>query len=186
MLLLKVNFIRYFSKILEKFCICKIIRKPGYYFFNAYFLIFLITISSLTIFSVNCQLPQSRLQITYIILLASISFKWTINRSLPAVSYLTSLDKYAIISIFFICLLSIWHALIGSVLQYSLPKDLMLVYDHWSLLVFTVIFAFIHVGFAIWLNDAYKKIRQLKKSELNFQKIDKDLSFIFWRTNKFY
>jgi cytoskeletal protein RodZ len=55
----------------------------------------------------------------------------------------------------------------------------MLVYDHWSLLVFTVIFAFIHVGFAIWLNDAYKKIRQLKKSELNFQKIDKDLSFIF-------
>jgi hypothetical protein len=31
-------------------CFCH--RKPGYYFFNAYFLIFLITISSITIFSV--------------------------------------------------------------------------------------------------------------------------------------
>ena len=68
-----------------------------YYFFNAYFLIFLITVSALTIFSVDCKMPQSRLQTTFTLLLTSVSFKWVINRSLPHVSYLTSLDKYAIV-----------------------------------------------------------------------------------------
>jgi hypothetical protein len=48
-------------------CFCH--RRPGYYLFNAYFLIFLITVSSLTIFSIDCKLPQNRLQTTYTILL---------------------------------------------------------------------------------------------------------------------
>ena len=81
-------------------------KRPGYYISNAYFLIFLITISGLTIFSVDCNLPQNRLQTTYTILLTSVSFKWVINRSLPTVSYLTSLDKYAITSIFFLILVN--------------------------------------------------------------------------------
>lgn len=81
-------------------------NRPGYYISNAYFLIFLITISGLTIFSVDCTLPQNRLQTTYTILLTSVSFKWVINRSLPTVSYLTSLDKYAITSIFYLILVS--------------------------------------------------------------------------------
>ena len=89
-------------------------RRAGYYLFNAYSLIFLITSTALTIFSIDCKLPQNRLQTTFIILLTSISFKWVINRYLPTVSYLTSLDTYSLISIFFICLLNVWHALIGN------------------------------------------------------------------------
>ena len=88
--------------------------RAGYYLFNAYFLIFVITSSALTIFSVDCKLPQNRLQITFIILLTSVSFKWVINRYLPTVSYLTSLDTYAIVSILYICLLCVWHSLIGN------------------------------------------------------------------------
>jgi hypothetical protein len=61
-------------------------RKAGYYIFNAFFLIFLITISSITIFSVDCKLPQNRLQTSYTLLLTSISFKWVVNRSLPTVT----------------------------------------------------------------------------------------------------
>ncbi len=55
-------------------------RKPGYYIFNAFFLIFLITSSALTIFAINCKLTPNRLQISYTLLLTSISFKWVINR----------------------------------------------------------------------------------------------------------
>lgn len=55
---------------------CYCARKPGYYLFNAYFLIFLITVSALTIFSVDCKLPQNRLQINVTLLLTSVSFKW--------------------------------------------------------------------------------------------------------------
>jgi hypothetical protein len=69
-------------------CYCS--RKPGYYMFNAYFLIFLITLSALTIFSMDCKQPQFRLNTSFTILLTSITFKWVVNRSLPAVSYLTS------------------------------------------------------------------------------------------------
>jgi hypothetical protein len=92
-------------------CFCA--RKPGFYFFNAISLIFLITVSALTVFSISYDLPQNRLQVTYTILLASISFKWVINRSLPPVSYLTSLDKYAIACIFYVCALAGWHGIIG-------------------------------------------------------------------------
>ena len=68
----------------------------------------------MTIFSIDCKSPQSRLQTTYTLLLTSISFKWVINRSLPTVSYLTSLDKYAITCIVFISLLASWHSIAGA------------------------------------------------------------------------
>lgn len=64
-------------------CFC--VRKPSYYYLNAYFLILLITSTSLTIFSVNYQLPQNRLQTMFTLLLSSVSFKWVINRSLPVI-----------------------------------------------------------------------------------------------------
>lgn len=38
---------------------CYVARRPGYYFYNAYFLIFLITILGLTTFSIDIKYPQS-------------------------------------------------------------------------------------------------------------------------------
>lgn len=149
-------------------CFCA--RKPGYYIFNAYFLIFLITISSLTIFSVDCKLPQNRLQITYTILLTSVSFKWVINRSLPTVSYLTSLDAYAIICIFFVCLLCAWHALVGSF--WHLERALFL--DFWMLIAFSSLFLLINVGVSVWFYRAYDKIRQLIRKESLFLRMLKE------------
>lgn len=143
-------------------CYCS--RKPGYYIFNAYFLIFLITVSALTIFSVDCKLPQNRLQTTYTLLLTSVSFKWVINRSLPTISYLTSLDKYAIICIFFVCLLCVWHAIVGAFWAAAEARE----YDKWLLLAFSVIFILIHVGFIVWYLVAYKEIRDLKRKEKLF------------------
>jgi hypothetical protein len=55
------------------FCVsCYCVRKPSYYYLNAYFLILLITITSLTIFSVSYKLPQSRLQTMFTLLLSSV------------------------------------------------------------------------------------------------------------------
>jgi hypothetical protein len=143
-------------------CYCS--RRAGYYFFNAYSLIFLITISSLTIFSVDCKMPQSRLQTTYTILLTSVSFKWVINRQLPTVSYLTSLDKYAIGSIFYVCLLCVWHSIVGSFWSQEVARDL----DFWSLIGFSIFFIIIHVALFIWFFLAYGEVRKLNKRELGF------------------
>ena len=145
-------------------CYCS--RKAGYYFFNAYFLIFLITASALTIFSIDPKLPQNRLQTTCTFLLTSVSFKWVINRSLPTISYLTSLDKYAIICIFFVCCNCAWHAIVGAFWSKEDAK----IIDQWVLVAAGCIFVLIHIGFLIWLFIAYKEIREVKKKERKFLK----------------
>lgn len=146
-------------------CFCS--RKPQYYFFNAYFLIFLITSCSLSIFSINYKLPQNRLATSFTILLSSVSFKWVINRSLPTVSYLTSLDKYSIVCIFFVCLLSVWHSLIGSILA---NYDYSIFIDRCSLGIFFILFIFIHLLLFIWFLKAYNVVRNLKKKEIEYLK----------------
>lgn len=142
-------------------------RKPGYYYSNAFFLIFLITLTGLNIFAVKCKLPQNRLQITVTLLLTSVSFKWVINRSLPTLSYLTSLDKYAIVSIFYICLLCVWHSIVGAFWDEEYATFL----DRWLLLAFALLFVLYHIGFLVWLFIAYGKIRQLKKYESAYIKL---------------
>ena len=159
--------------------------RAGYYLFNAYFLIFVITSSALTIFSVDCKLPQNRLQITFIILLTSVSFKWVINRYLPTVSYLTSLDTYAIVSILYICLLCVWHSLIGNLNFFFIFKLVLKVtfclflgrfwdkplgndIDNWALIVFACLLIFIHICFLFWVLLAFKNIWKVKEKEKQF------------------
>ena len=145
---------------------CYSARRPGYYIFNAYFLIMLITTSSLTIFSINPKLPQNRLQTSYTLLLTSVSFKWVINRYLPTISYLTSLDKYAIISIGYLCMLCIWHAVVGSfwTAQYALWLDL------WLLVTFSVILIGINIWVIVWFIWAYRRVKLLQSEETEFVK----------------
>lgn len=146
-----------------------VFKRPGYYIFNAYFLIFLITISSLTIFSVDCRLPGNRLQTTYTLLLTSVSFKWVINRSLPTVSYLTSLDQYAIVSISFLCLICFWHSIVGSPWLIT-DKNQAVEIDKWVLIGFSVLFVIIQIWLCIWFFVANIQVRNLKKKERDFLK----------------
>ena len=43
---------------------CCVARRPGYFYWNVYLLIFLITLIALTVYGVAPEHPQSRLQIT--------------------------------------------------------------------------------------------------------------------------
>jgi len=89
-------------------------RYPAYYLYNAFFLIFILMGLALTIFSIPPTAGNNRLQTSFVLLLSTISFKWVINRSLPAVSYLTYLDKYSIACVVFLASISIWFSLINS------------------------------------------------------------------------
>jgi hypothetical protein len=53
---------------------CYCARKPGYYISNAIFLIFLITLCSLTLFAIDPKIPQARFQSTITLILTSISY----------------------------------------------------------------------------------------------------------------
>ena len=81
-------------KKLKFVAVCKCSRKPLYYLINCYSFNFLITILSLTLFVIDSKLAQNRISGTFTLILTSFSFKVVTSKSLPTISYLTSLDRY--------------------------------------------------------------------------------------------
>ncbi|CAF3173724.1 unnamed protein product [Rotaria sp. Silwood2] len=61
---------------------CHAARRSDYFFWNGFCLVFLITICGFCIFAMPPNLPQNRLQTSATLLLTSITFRWTVNRSL--------------------------------------------------------------------------------------------------------
>lgn len=150
-------------------------RKPQFFYWNAFFLIFLITVTSLAVFTIEPQMVTSRISSTLTILLTSISFKWVTNRSIPMVNYLTSLDKYSIVCIFYLVCCVGWHAiaeyLFGS--EGFLNKEnvcntqcaTLIVADRWVLLGFFIGLVFIHVIFFLKFIGCRQKIQMLENYE---------------------
>ena len=142
---------------------CFASRRPFYYFANAYSLIFLITITSIGTFAIDSSLPQNRLHTTATIFLTSVSFKWVINRSLPAVCYTTSLDLYSILSILYICLVFGWHSIVGA------HQEIRHV-DKWMLLTFSCIFIILQVFFIFKSLISYMMVIKIEKKVKSFSK----------------
>ncbi|CAF1123039.1 unnamed protein product [Adineta ricciae] len=135
---------------------CHAARQSEYFYWNGYFLILLITSVSFCTFGMPMQVAINRLQVSCTLLLTSITFRWTVNRSLPTVSYLTSLDKYAIICISNLVLHSFWHAIISLLAwtrtpDYRVTSDMSLAYlDHGAFYVLIGLFIFLHVFIVTW------------------------------------
>lgn len=143
---------------------CYSARKPGFYFLNAYFLVFLITFIAFPVFSIDIKSPHFRLATSYTILLTSVSFKWVLNNKLPSVSNFTSLDKYQISSISFVCLLIVWHSVVGSFWDREHGEKL----DKYMLSFFAMLFIGMQIILCSWLYLAYGKKRRIKHEEMKF------------------
>lgn len=126
--------------------------------------------SSLSVFSIRCHLNANRIQTTSTLLLASVTFKWITNRSLPTVSYMTSLDKYSIASMLLICAQCVWHSMISAIMDMEQKCDYPYsYYDHIAFVLCCTVFLFVQIVFIIWLlQNAYKKRSLLNKQELDF------------------
>ncbi len=92
-------------------------RYSTYYIYNGFFLVFLITVISLARFSVPCNQPKLRLMIDTSVTLTLATFKSAMTSDLPQISYLTSLDKYVLFSIMFICVQCAYDSIIGALAQ---------------------------------------------------------------------
>ncbi|UJR14751.1 hypothetical protein I4U23_001741 [Adineta vaga] len=149
---------------------CRAARRPGYYYWNAFCLIFLITICAFCIFSISPDLPQSRLQITCTLLLTSVTFRWVVNRSLPQISYLTTLDIYAIISIIMLVVLCVWHSIIATLhfLNPMAPKLLgptnyYVIIDRYVFYGLFAVYIFTHIALLVWLISVpYRRRREME------------------------
>ncbi|KAF7262494.1 hypothetical protein EG68_00250 [Paragonimus skrjabini miyazakii] len=68
---------------------CRAARRPGYFYWNVFLIMFFITGLSFATFAVPPERPENRLQLSFTLFLTSVAFKFVINQSLPKISYLT-------------------------------------------------------------------------------------------------
>jgi hypothetical protein len=101
----------------------KAFRLGGFFFWNAVLPVFLITLASLTPFSVEIDNTSSRLGTTCTLIFTSVGTRFTIGRLLPTVSYLTELDKYSIESLFIITVELCYHAIMGSIINSTTKRS---------------------------------------------------------------
>lgn len=136
---------------------CAVARKPNYFYWNSFFIIFLLTTLSFNSFCFPYNLISNRLQITSSLILSSISFKFVINRNLPPIPYLTTVDIYSIHSILFLALLSTYHVLI---VYFSQNSDLAPLIDRGFLIGITgfyFLYHLIYISFLYFRNFAPRR-----------------------------
>ncbi len=147
-------------------------RKSAYYYWNAFLLIFLITSVVFTTFSIDVEQPFYRLPTAATLLLTSVTFRWMYScRCLPTVDYLTSLDKYSLISIIFIYLCCIWHGGVSHMLIYFGYKLVDLrVMDQYVCLSFIVLYFTVQLVLIIWLRRGYLLRQSLRQQDIEYHK----------------
>ncbi|CAF0876927.1 unnamed protein product, partial [Didymodactylos carnosus] len=129
---------------------------------------FFITVMAFATFSVTYNLPQNRLQLSFTLLLTAVTFKWVVVRCLPTISYLTTLDKYVLLSMVLLCVVCAWHAIIACV-----PSKMAPVWDVWALTTLAVLYTLFHIIFLLWMYFVTYRRRRLMKRK------DKDYLLLF-------
>lgn len=133
-------------------------------------LIFLITSIGFTPFCIPVASPHFRCQITGLLLLTSVNFRWIITQRLPAVSYLTMFDKYSIACLLVLVLLCVWHSIIGSSVITSENTKI----DAYALYTFSVLYFLLHLVFFLWFLKLYNSVQvfreEQKQDQLNRSK----------------
>ena len=90
-------------------------RKPTYYYWNSFLLSFIITLICFCCYAIRCDISGNRLIISITVLLTLITFKLSLSKYLPSLSYLTILDKYSLMSISIIFINCTYFAIMGVV-----------------------------------------------------------------------
>ncbi|CAF4866175.1 unnamed protein product [Rotaria magnacalcarata] len=119
-----------------------------------------------TTFSVTYNLPQNRLQLSFTLLLTAVTFKWVVVRCLPTISYLTTLDKYVLLSMVMLCVVCAWHAIIA-----VCPDEVARYWDNMALISLAVIYTLFHVFFFLWMYFVtYRRRRVMKRKDKEYLK----------------
>ncbi|KAF7260988.1 hypothetical protein EG68_01796, partial [Paragonimus skrjabini miyazakii] len=109
---------------------CRAARRPGYFYWNVFLIMFMISSLSFATFAVSPDKAELRLRLSFTLILTSVTFKYVITQSLPKISYLTYMDKYVLMSLAILCIISVWHAIVTLLdpehiaTKYSKPANL--------------------------------------------------------------
>jgi len=92
-------------------------RKPAYYVLNIGFPLALIDALSFTSFAIDAADLPSRLNVTLTLVLTAVAYKFVLAQSIPAVSYMTVLDKYVLAQLAFLSLMAVENVVSGSLVS---------------------------------------------------------------------
>jgi len=150
----------------------KIARRPGYYIYNCYMLLFTISSLGFVPFSFAAYSPHFRIQTTCLLILSSVNFRWIVTARLPTVSYLTTLDLYAIGALVFLVLLCCWHAVIGSfLLNDVVEKAFRVEIDYYALYIILSVYSLFHIVYFVYFLWKYLRYGDITKEEEQNERI---------------
>jgi hypothetical protein len=98
-------------------------RNASYYNWNVSSIMFLISSFALTGWAIEVDSPSDRLGVDFTLLLTAVAFKLVIASMLPPVAYLTVLDKYVMLCLFFISVATVAHALVPAIFAEEAAVD---------------------------------------------------------------
>ncbi|KAK6179604.1 hypothetical protein SNE40_011923 [Patella caerulea] len=148
---------------------CHAARRPGFFIWNIFLIMLLITLLSFATFAVSTDLTQNRLQLSFTLMLTGVAFKFVVNQSLPRISYLTYLDKYILSSMVYICVVCIWHSVIGRLHEAHMDK-LARNLDLKALLCFLTTYVLAHFIFGTWIyQKSWGRRRLMKRKDEMFK-----------------
>ena len=143
----------------------QVFRSPGFFFWNAILPIFLVTSASLAPFVIDARLPQSRLPSIATLLLTSVSMRWMVGRSLPTVSYLTSLDKYSLGTLLIITMQLLYHAIFAAIFP-LLDEQYAYKIDKICFTFFLLLISMKQLLFLIWVWNRKRFRDRMKLNEI--------------------
>lgn len=127
---------------------CRASRRPGFFIWNIFLVMLFICSLAFATFTVELALPQNRLQLSFILLLTTITFKFVVSQTLPRISYLTYLDKYILTSMGILCAVCVWHSIVP-VLKYNMK--LAETVDRCAFVILGSIYFMFHVIFFLYI-----------------------------------
>lgn len=125
----------------------------------------LITVLSLTQFVTEAKNAEARIRGTFTLILTSFSFKVITSKSLPTISYLTSLDKYQLVNILYLASLCVWHSICAALtIDYALKVKIDTIMAYCSMALFVVI----QIWLLITLMVSYQSVVKLREEDKTF------------------
>jgi len=90
-------------------------RRAGFWVMNVVFPIFLITLTNAASYTVPPTDVADRCSISLTLMLTTVAYKYIIADKLPAISYLTLIDKYVLLCLCIQVLFILWYAIVGGI-----------------------------------------------------------------------
>ena len=134
----------------------KVERKYQFYLQRIALILAALSLSSLTSYAVSVGDVADRLGIDFTLLLTVVAFQQTVTDSLPVLPFVTVMDLFVLVSLGFIIMVTVQHALIPSD-----DEDL----DRLLLFIFMGVWLVAHIGFAIYC--PYLAHQEKKKLRMN-------------------